>query len=176
MELEQLKYPIGKFVPPDVITPQTIQSWITEIEQMPSTLRRILDGLTEKTLDTPYRPEGWTVRQVVHHLADSHINSYIRFRWTLTENTPVIKAYNQVDWANLPDALHGDVNLSVRLLEAVHARWVTLMRSMSSQDFEKSYIHPESKSEFKLSRVVGLYAWHGNHHMAHILNLLNSRL
>jgi hypothetical protein len=174
MDLERLKYPIGRFVPPDVITPQIIRAWIIEIEQLPSKLHGILDGISEKTLNTPYRPEGWTVRQVVHHLADSHMNSYIRFRWTLTEDTPVIKAYNQVNWAELPDAQHADVNLSVRLLEALHARWVVLLKTMSEQDFEKSYIHPESKSEFKLSRVVGLYAWHGKHHLAHIQNLLNS--
>jgi len=174
MDIEQLKYPIGRFVPPDVITSQNIQSWITEIEKLPSKLSEVLNGLSEKTLDTPYRPNGWTVRQVVHHLADSHINSYIRFRWTLTEDAPVIKAYNQAEWAKLPDAQYGDVNLSVRLLEAVHARWVVLMKVMSSKDMERSYIHPESNSEFKLSRVVGLYAWHGNHHLAHIQNLLKT--
>jgi len=174
MDIEQLKYPIGRFVPPDVITSQNIQSWITEIEKLPSKLSEVLNGLSEKTLDTPYRPNGWTVRQVVHHLADSHINSYIRFRWTLTEDSPVIKAYNQAEWAKLPDAMHGDVNLSVRLIEAVHARWVVLLKAMSSQDMERSYIHPESNSEFKLSHVVGLYAWHGNHHLEHIQNLLKS--
>lgn len=174
MDLERLKFPIGKFVPPDNITPQNIQEWIKEIEKMPATLSAVLDGLSDKVLDTPYRPDGWTVRQVVHHLADSHINSYIRFRWTLTEDRPEIKAYNQVAWANLPDALHGDIQLSIRLLDAVHNRWVALLNAMTAADFEKSYIHPESKSEFKLSRVVGLYAWHGNHHIAHIKNLLNS--
>jgi hypothetical protein len=174
MDLEQLKYPIGRFVPPAIITPQNIQEWIVEIEHLPARLSELLKGLTQTTLDTPYRPEGWTVRQVVHHLADSHINSYIRFRWTLTEDKPVIKAYNQNEWANLPDALHSDVNLSLRLLEAVHARWVVLLKAMRAQDFEKSYIHPESNSEFKLSRVIGLYAWHGKHHLAHIQNLLKT--
>ncbi|MDZ7605785.1 MAG: putative metal-dependent hydrolase [Cyclobacteriaceae bacterium] len=174
MEIERLKYPIGKFVPPDVITPQIIRTWITEIEQLPATLNGTLEGISERALDTPYRPEGWTVRQVVHHLADSHINSYIRFRWTLTEDTPVIKAYNQAEWAKLPDAIFGDVNLSVRLLEAVHARWLVLLKVMTMDDMERSYIHPESNAEFKLSRVVGLYAWHGKHHLAHIQNLLKS--
>lgn len=174
MDIEQLKYPIGKFVPPNVITYQNILTWISEIEQLPSKLGATLDGLSEKTLEIPYRPGGWTVRQVVHHLADSHINSYIRFRWTLTEETPIIKAYNQSAWADLPDARYGDVQLSLQLLQAVHARWVALLKKLNMEDLERSYIHPESNSEFQLNRVLGLYAWHGNHHLAHIQNLLKT--
>ncbi len=174
MNLEQLKYPIGRFTPQETITQKEIEIWIDEIETLPSRLNAMVVGISEKTLDTPYRPDGWTVRQVVHHLVDSHINSYIRFRWALTEDKPVIKAYNEKAWAELPDAKFADVVLSLKLLEALHARWTVLLKAMSQADMEKVFIHPDSGRELKLARVVGLYAWHGNHHLAHIIKLLQS--
>jgi hypothetical protein len=126
--------------------------------------------LNDDQLDTPYRPEGWTYRQVVHQCADSHTNAYVRFKWALTEETPTIKPYDQSAWAELPDGnLAPDV--SVKILEAVHQRWVALMRSMEETDWDKGYLHPEHGKVQLLRQVVMMYAWHGEHHLGHILGL-----
>ncbi|HFC01107.1 MAG TPA: putative metal-dependent hydrolase [Phaeodactylibacter sp.] len=169
MNLEQLRFPIGKFQPPKVITPQHIQNWITEIETIPSQIANAIKPLTPQQLDTPYRPEGWTIRQVVHHLADSHMNSYIRFKWTLTEDTPVIKAYDEGLWAELQDGKTAPVELSVQLLSALHARWVVMLKKLSPTDLEKKFTHPETGQLISLKTMIALYAWHGKHHLGHIL-------
>ena len=170
MDLETLKYPIGKFEKPKRITLETIGRWIDEIEHLPHQLNVAVKGLTDMELDTSYRPGGWTIRQVIHHLPDSHMNSYIRFRLALTENKPTIKPYFEDRWAELPDAKEGNVKVSLILLEALHLRWSLLLRSMNLEQLNKTFIHPESKTTVRLDENIGIYAWHGKHHLAQIQN------
>jgi DinB family protein len=171
-ELEQLKYPIGKFDCPNNITQEQINSWISILEHFPNRLEKLVDDLSDNQLDTPYRPEGWTIRQVVHHLADSHLHSYIRFKWTLTENLPVIKAYEEKDWAELPDAKTAPIEMSLNHLKAIHYKLVYLLKSLTIDNLNKCFIHPETNQEVVLKHNIGIYAWHSNHHFAHIENLL----
>lgn len=172
LDLNKLKYPIGKFDKPERITLETIGRWIDEIEYLPNQIRVVVEGLKKQQLDTPYRPGGWTIRQVIHHLPDSHMNSYIRFRWTLTEDKPTIKGYNEDRWAELQDAKHGSIEISLILLEAIHIRWSVLLRSLTLEQFHRSFMHPETKKEVRLDENTGLYAWHGKHHLAHIENCI----
>jgi uncharacterized damage-inducible protein DinB len=168
--MENLQYPIGKFRPqPEWAVAETADN-IEAIAQLPTLLRQAVEGLTEEQLDTPYRPGGWTVRQVVHHLADSHINSYNRFRLALTEDRPTIKPYDEKRWAELPDAKSSPVEVSLVLLNALHQRWATLLRSLSPADLQRVFLHPES-GENSLAKATALYAWHGRHHLAHITTL-----
>lgn len=167
---EDLKYPVGRFQTPAAISAQDRVQWISEVEIFPKQLSEATVGLRGTQLDTPYRPGGWTVRQVVHHLADSHINSYVRFRLAMTEDAPTIKPYNEAAWAELADSKVARVELSVHLLEALHARWVLLLRSFKSADMVRTFIHPE-RGAMSLDTALGLYAWHGRHHLAHITNL-----
>lgn len=167
MDTTDLRYPVGRYRPPKEITQDTRAEWIGEIERLPENLRRAVSGLSEAQLDTRYRPGGWTVRQVVHHLADSHLNSYSRFRWAVTENVPEIKTYNEADWAELPDAKTAPVQLSLSLIEALHARWALLLRSFGDAEFARKTKHPEW-GEIQLDWLLGLYAWHCRHHLAHI--------
>lgn len=168
--MEELKYPIGKFDFKGQPSRKTADEWIAQIEMLPGKLREALRGLSEEQLDTPYRPGGWTVRQLVYHVGDSHLNSYIRFKWTLTEEKPEIKAYDQDRWAKLPDTKNSRVEDSLAFLEILHKRWVLLLRSLSDEDLAREFIHPESGIT-TLGRTIGLYAWHGNHHLAHITSL-----
>jgi hypothetical protein len=167
MGQEDLKYPVGRFAAPSPITEADVKRWIDEIERLPVSLRAAVDPLTPAQIDTPYRPGGWRVGQVVHHLADSHVNSFIRFKWTLTEDRPTIKPYLQDRWAELPDSVGMPVGPSLRILEGVHERWVRLLRSLDASDLQREFLHPES-GPARLERVVGLYAWHGRHHLAQI--------
>lgn len=169
---ESLKYPIGKFRKPDQVAQQTIDHWIEQIEHLPVQLSDMIEGLAAEQLEGTYRPGGWTIRQVVHHLADSHMNSYIRFRLALTEDHPVIKPYMEDKWAELPDAKTGDVNISLLLLENLHKRWALLLRSLRKNELSRTFIHPESGAYIRLDENIGFYAWHGNHHLAHIQNAL----
>ena len=171
---ESLRYPIGTMQRPQVVTSVHRQEWITEIAEAPLLLRSAVEGLSDEQLDTAYRPGGWTLRQVVHHVADSHINAYIRFRWALTEARPLIKAYVQDAWAALPDARTAPVESSLVILEALHVRWVTLLRSLSEDDFFRSVIHPEN-GPMDIDDLLASYAWHGRHHVAHI-TLLRDRM
>jgi hypothetical protein len=164
-----LRYPVGQFHCADDLTRDIIEDWITEIEKAPALLREAVKGLTEDQLDTPYRPGGWTVRQVVHHLADSHINSYIRFKLALTENNPTIRPYDEAKWAELVDSRQ-PVDISLLLLEALHVRWVILLRSLLPEDYERTFYHPDS-GVMKVGVNIGLYAWHSRHHIAHITSL-----
>ncbi|MDN3017924.1 putative metal-dependent hydrolase [Paenibacillus sp. BSR1-1] len=166
MEMDQ-RYPIGKFQYDGEITPDVVECWINEIEALPGLLQDAVNGLNDRQLDTPYRSEGWTVRQVVHHLADSHMNAYIRFKLALTEKTPVIKPYDEGKWAELPDSSL-PVEISLSLLEALHSRWVHLLRNLRLDDLEMKFIHPES-GEVTVGKNIGIYSWHGKHHLAHIL-------
>jgi uncharacterized damage-inducible protein DinB len=168
--MENLQYPNGKFNFTGTITAEQREIWINEIEHAPRKLRMAIQGLSGQQLDTPYRDGGWTVRQVAHHLADSHMNSYIRFKLALTEDVPTIKAYEEADWAKLSDSIELPADVSLALLDALHVRWVTLLRSLSSDQFNRSFIHPSS-GVTRLDTNLGLYAWHGNHHIAHITSL-----
>lgn len=169
-QLELLKYPIGKHHWPAQITTELFKEWITEIETFPNRLEALVMPFSEKQLNTAYRPGGWTVRQVVHHVADSHVNSYIRYKWTLTEDKPVIKAYHEDRWAQLPD-YSAPIAPTLAFLKALHTKWVLLLKSLSESDLQRTFIHPESKKEISLRALTGMYAWHCRHHYAHIEHL-----
>ncbi|HEY0090983.1 MAG TPA: putative metal-dependent hydrolase [Flavobacterium sp.] len=174
MTLEQLKYPLGKFQPPDVFTKDILNTYIDSIAKFPSKIIYETNNLTEDQLNTPYRPQGWTIRQVVHHCADSHINSLVRFKWALTEETPTIKPYEEALWAELADCKM-PLAASYKILEGVHQRWVVLLNSLDGHALAKGFIHPNHGRELKLPEVIGIYAWHCNHHLAHITTLKNRK-
>ncbi|SEN32830.1 DinB superfamily protein [Chitinophaga rupis] len=169
--LEQLQYPIGRFEAPMLIKPEDLKIYINDIRYLPSLLEIAVQDLDAWQLNTPYRPGGWTVMQVVHHVADSHMNALTRFKLALTEDNPVIKPYDEAAWAKLGDMERTPINMSITLLHALHARWVNLMESMSPEDWERSFVHPEHNTTFKLKTVAANYAWHGKHHFAHIEKL-----
>lgn len=171
-ELEQLKYPIGHYEIRNEITDAHIVEWIGSLESFPERLRRLTKDLSEEQLETPYRPGGWTVRQTVHHIADSHHNSYIRFKWALTEDKPIIKAYDEKGWSDLFDAKSAPIILSLNHLSAVHAKLVYLLKGLSRTHVQRVFVHPEGNVESRLDENIGRYTWHGNHHYAHIENLL----
>lgn len=164
------RYPIGKFKLDGEVTASLIDGWIKEIEDLPGLFKETVKGLTQEMLDTPYRTGGWTVRQVVHHVADSHMNAYFRFKLALTEDNPTIKPYEEAQWAELPDSKL-PVEVSLTLIEALHTRWATLLRSLSPADLKRTFIHPESGT-VSLGENIGIYAWHGKHHLAHIQSIL----
>lgn len=161
-----LQFPIGPYEPPATISAEQVGRWIDQIERLPADLRRVVEPLTEAQLDTPYRPGGWTARQVIHHIPDSHLNGYIRCKWALTEERPAIKAYDQDGWAQLVDS-RAPVGLSLDLLSALAGRWVVLLRALGEEDLARSFLHPEA-GELRLDTCIGLYAWHGRHHLAHV--------
>ena len=172
MDIEQLKYPIGKFSTDEHYDAAMRYDMISNIKSFPQRLTGFVMELTEEQLDTAYRPDGWTIRQVVHHLADSHMNSYIRFRWTLTEDKPMIKAYEEAAWAELPDAKSAPIKFSLNLLKAIHARWALLLERMSADDFARELGHPEWENNRDLNFMLQLYNWHCSHHLAHITGLI----
>ncbi|ALC85068.1 metal-dependent hydrolase [Bacillus sp. FJAT-22090] len=163
------RYPIGEFEFDGKITRNEIEELIKQIEDLPELLAVAVSDLNDQQMDTAYRLGGWTVRQVVHHLADSHMNAYIRFKLAITEETPVIKPYNEGDWAELPD-YELPVETSISLLKALHIRWVKLLKSLTLTDLEKTFVHPDS-GEISIGKNIGIYAWHGQHHLAHITSL-----
>ena len=169
--IDALRYPIGGFTPPDIVTPEQIDSWIGEIASLPAALVRAVEPLTERQLDTAYRPGGWTVRQVVHHVPDSHLNSLIRFKWALTEDRPIIKPYDEKGWATLPDYAAVPIAHSLALLDALHVRRVGLLGTLSWHQLQRQFVHPESGPS-SLAVTLGAYAWHGRHHLAHIGGLI----
>jgi hypothetical protein len=166
---DKLKYPNGKFAPPVSYTNDDLHHWINDIKTLPGKLRQRIMSLNDAQLDTPYRPGGWTLRQVVHHIADSHMNSLIRFKWALTEDQPTIKAYSQADWALLPD-YRLPVEPSLKILEGVHQHLVALFESFTENEWSRSFKHPETGDTIPLKRNLALYAWHGKHHLAQITN------
>ena len=166
-----LSYPVGRFVPPTTTSDSQRTALIDDVGRTPAAMRTAVAGLTAGQLDTPYRPGGWTVRQLVHHVPDSHINAYLRFKQALTEDTPTIKPYDQDVWVRLPDTTATPVDVSLALLDALHTRWVTLLRAMEPSDFERGYLHPEYTRFVPLSEALAQYAWHGRHHVAHITSL-----
>jgi uncharacterized damage-inducible protein DinB len=169
-----LRYPIGKFDSSREVSAEVLEQSLQQLEALPGLLRQAVQGLSDSQLNTPYRTGGWTVRQVVHHIADSHLNSYTRFKLALTEDTPTIKPYQEQLWAELPDSRQEPVEVSLTLLEALHHRWLVVLRSLSVPDWQRSFLHPES-GKIPLAKAAALYAWHGRHHLAHITNLRELR-
>jgi hypothetical protein len=165
-----LSYPIGKFNPQAPVAPQSIPSLIQDIAAAPELFRSAVRGLNDAQLDTPYRPGGWTVRQTVHHVGDSHMNSFIRFRLALTEYEPTIRPYDQALWAELPDMRVVPVEVSLQLIESLHTRWVAMLKALSPADFSRLFRHPEI-GLVRLDTNLALYVWHGKHHAAHITGL-----
>ena len=164
------RYPIGQFQAPQETTQAMRAQAIQEITAVPAAVRAATQGLNDAKLDTPYRDGGWTVRQVVHHVADSHLNAYVRCRLALTEMEPTIKPYEESAWAKLEDAAHSPIDVSLRLLEPLHERWVTLLRSVKAEEFARTFRHPDQGVK-TLDWLLFLYAWHGKHHTAHITEL-----
>lgn len=168
MTLDKLKYPIGKFEKPLIITNEILSKWIVEISSFPSRLINEVGHLNDQQLDTPYRPDGWTLRQVVHHCADSHMNSFTRLKLALTENEPIIKPYYEERWAELVDSVKTPIGPSLKMIEGIHERWSILLKNLTEEDKGKIFIHPESGKKISLDVNTGLYAWHCKHHLAHI--------
>lgn len=168
---EKLKYPIGKFTYPDKIKKSDVNKMIKEIDKLPKRLKDAVKNLSEEQLNTAYRDGGWTVRQVIHHLADSHVNSYCRFRLALTEENPTIKPYVEAKWAELPDAKSLPVKFSLDLLKNLHKRWNVLLKSLDKDQLKRTFHHPDHNKDIRLDQTISLYAWHSNHHLAHINEL-----
>ena len=168
--MEDLQYPIGKYVP-QPFSAEQLSKWILDIRYLPNHLENAVLNLDEHQLETAYRPEGWTVKQLVHHVADSHMNAYIRFKLGLTEINPVIKPYDEAEWAKLNDTKNLPINISITLLFALHARWVEVLENIKEEEWSRTVFHPEQNKEITLWHLLGMYAWHGLHHTAHIIAL-----
>lgn len=175
MNLEALKFPIGEYTPNKTPNTALLEKWITEIEEFPTKLESITKNITEKQLNWKYRPEGWTVKQVIHHCADSHMNSVIRFKLALTEENPIIRPYFEDKWAELPDSQDDNIKDSITILKSLHKKWGLLLRGLSEEQLSLEYIHPEHGKKFNLSETIGSYAWHGNHHFTHVKNGMESK-
>ena len=170
METPDLRYPVGKFTFPSIVSLEDRTNFVQQISETPARMRAAVAGLSDDQLNTPYRPGGWTVRQVVHHVPDSHLNSYVRFRLALTEDDPPVKAYYEDRWAELPDARSAPVEVSLALLESLHLRWGALLGSLADPDWKRTFKHSEL-GPVSLEKNAALYAWHGRHHVAHITGL-----
>ena len=166
-DLDALRFPVGPFEPRSGLTAQDRDELIAEIEHFPADLRFLVSTLSAEELETPYREGGWTVRQVVHHVPDSHMQGYVRFKLALTEDAPTIKTYHQAGWGEAEDARTAPVDISLDLLDALHTRWAIFLRSLSEEDFTRTYQHPEM-GELSLETTLQLYAWHGRHHLGHV--------
>jgi uncharacterized damage-inducible protein DinB len=164
------RYPIGRFAPPAEYTADLRASFVRDVAAAPAWFRAAVEGLTAEQRLTPYRDGGWTVAQVVHHVADSHMHAYLRIKFAATEDVPTIKAYDERVWATFPDASDGDVEPSLRIIDALHTRWATFLRSLSQAEYARGLMHPE-RGPMTIDRMVALYAWHGRHHVAHITGL-----
>lgn len=171
---EILRYPVGHFQAPAASTSEVRAAQIETLRRLPERLREAVSGLNDAQLDTPYRPGGWTVRQVVHHLADSHANSFIRFKLALTEDWPTVKTYDEAAWARLPDSQTLPVSISLTFIDALHGRWVALLESFCEEDFQRGFRHPEMGRQ-TLAASLALYDWHARHHTAHITALRQRR-
>src|SRR5690349_13558594 len=167
MNDDHLRFPIGKFSPKESYTPQEIQELISRIEALPSKVEALVKNFSASQLDTTYREGGWTARQVLHHIPDSHMNAYIRFKWALTESTPIIKAYDEKLWAETAEVKHDPI-ISINFLKALHIKWVAFLKLLTTEDLKKEFIHPETKKHIRLDRLIALYAWHGDHHLGHL--------
>lgn len=165
------RYPIGKFKMPETVSADDRKSMIAIIRDMPAALKMAVSGLSDSQLKVPYREGGWSSAQVVNHVADSHMNAFIRFKLALTEDNPTIKPYKEALWAEMPDGLNTDLTASFRIIEGVHQRFVMLMEHMSETDWQRTFFHPESNRTMVLDKVLALYAWHSEHHLGHITQL-----
>ncbi len=170
-QLEQLRFPIGHFIKPEVYSKAILNHYIQTISNFPSKLKLEVAHLTNEQLETEYRPEGWTIKQVIHHCADSHMNSFIRFKLALTENKPTIKPYFEERWGDLSDSKNMPIESSLQILEGLHERWTVLLKSLSDENLERTFIHPEHENEIPLKENIAVYAWHCEHHLAHITEL-----
>lgn len=168
--MEDLRYPIDKYQP-QPFSEKQLEEWLIDITNLPQHLENAVLNLDETQVNTPYRPEGWTVKQLVHHVADSHMNAYIRFKLGLTEDNPTIKPYNEAAWATLSDTRNLPFNLSITILHALHARWVEILKAINIDEWNRTVFHPEQKKEVTLWYLLGMYAWHSRHHTAHITAL-----
>lgn len=168
-KMQQLRFPIGMYEFGKTYSNEDVQEMIRKIDEFPGKLKRIITGLNKEQLETQYRQDGWTIRQVIHHLADSHMNAYIRFKLALTEDVPAIKPYDPHAWSELEDAKNGPPALSFDLLFNLHKRWAMVLKSMTDQQFERMFYHPEHQMTYDLKELLALYVWHGEHHYAHIL-------
>ena len=168
--MEDLRYPVGRYQRPESLTDAQRRTAIDSIASTPRNLRAAVHGLTVAQLDTPYRPDGWTVRQVVHHVPDSHLNAYTRFKLALTEDMPTIKPYNESAWANLDDSRTTPIETSLSILDHVHERWLHVLRAMKPADFSRKLNHPDN-GIMTLDQLLAMYEWHGRHHTAHVANL-----
>lgn len=166
--MTDLRYPVGKATFDADVTPGKRTAWIRQIAELPQALARAADGLTEAQFATPYRPGGWTVREVIHHVADSHLNAYTRFKLALTEDNPTIRPYDEAAWATLADTRQTPIAVSLSLLDALHTRWVAVLEAMKEEDFARPLTHPVN-GPMTLDRLLQLYAWHGRHHTAHVM-------
>jgi len=173
--IKELQYPIGNFHFPETVSKELLEEWVSQLEHLPSDLSALVTDFSEEQLNTVYRPGGWTVRQLIHHIADSHHHSYTRFKWALTENTPLIKVYQEKDWSQLLDAKDAPVQLSLQYLTALHAKLVYLIRSLTKEQLQKSYIHPEGNVTVTVLENIGKYAWHSKHHYTHIKRLVERK-
>jgi hypothetical protein len=171
MNAPDLRYPIGPYKKRLPITAERIEAQIGDIEAFPMRLREAVRDLNDSQLDTPYRPGGWTVRQVVHHCSDSHMNALIRFKLALTEDKPTIRPYYEERWAELADSKTMAIEPALTLLDGLHARWTCLLRSLTQEDLARKFVHPQHGEEFALDETIGQYAWHCNHHLAHVTEL-----
>ncbi len=169
--MENLSYPIGKFSFKQETGENEIQQWIQDIEQHPKNLQAAVQGLSNEQLNTPYRDGGWTVCQVVHHLADSHMNAYIRFKLALTEHHPTIKPYEEKRWAEMEDAKVLPIDISISILTPLHIRWTNMLKKITNEELERTVFHPESKRDMSVKFLLALYSWHGKHHVAHVTAL-----
>ena len=170
-DIEFLKYPIGKFQLPNLVTEEQVSEAVYQIKSFPSNLFKSVSPLSVEQLDTPYRPGGWTVRQLVHHCSDSHMNACIRFKLALTEQNPTIKPYLEGDWAKLPDSSL-PIEPSMQIIQAIHLKWGVLLDGMKPEDFKKTYFHPEKNRSQELEEITLMYAWHSQHHLSHVLHLI----
>jgi hypothetical protein len=169
--LEKIKYPIGKFNCPAKITSEQINSWINDIEEFTNSLNKTYENLDKNLLNKSYRQGGWTINQIIHHLFDSHVNAYIRTKLILTEDKPTIKPYDENAWSDLQDINSVPAEVSINLIDGLHKRWMALVRTLKPSDFKKEMYHPEHKRNIPLDELLGMYAWHGKHHLAHILSV-----
>lgn len=167
-ELYQLKFPIGEFTKLAIIDSPLVESWINDIATFPNRITTLTKHLSETELNLTYRSNGWSIKQVVHHCADSHMNSFIRFKLALTENSPTIKPYFEDRWAELTDSIDNNITDSLTLITALHSKWVVILKNLSSTDLKKEFIHPEHGKRISIEENIGIYAWHCNHHLAHI--------
>ena len=170
MDIEALKYPIGKYIP-QPFSQVLLEEWLLDLQALPNMVEHTILNLDEDQLKTPYRPDGWTVHELVHHIADSHANAYIRFKLCLTEDNPVIKPYDEAAWAKLEDTVQLPVNVSLTLLHALHRRWHAALKDLPQEMWNRTVYHPEQEKTMSLWYLLGMYVWHGKHHVAHITSL-----